>query len=164
MKILSIDPGYDRTGVAVLECDENSEIKLLYSDCLMTDKKIAFSERLMSIAKNIERIIKKYKPKVCATESLFFNKNQKTAMMVSQIRGMVLYLAAKNKMMFFEYGPLKVKVAVTGYGKSTKDQIIKILPRLISIEKHINYDDEFDAIAIGLTCIAIESKSWKSHR
>ncbi len=157
MKIMSIDPGYDRVGIAILEkSDEtNYKEKLIYSDCLTTSSKDTFTKRLKSIGLDIEKIIKKYKPTVMVIESLFFNSNQKTVMLVSEAKGMIKYVALYNKLDIFEYTPLQIKIAVTGYGRSDKQQVTIMTKNLIEIDKEIKYDDEYDAIAVGLTYFAI---------
>ena len=155
MRILSIDPGYERVGIAVIEKTSDEE-KLIYSDFFKTSPKLPFTERLELIGKEVEKIIKKHKPKAFAIEKLFFNTNQKTAMNVSEVRGALIYIALKNKLTVYEYTPLQIKSAVCGDGHGNKDQIIAMVKNLIQIEKEINNDDEYDAIAIGLTCFASE--------
>lgn len=156
MILVAIDPGYERLGIAVIEKKLKDKEKLLYSDCFQTDKKLHHHERLGLIGAEIAKVISEYKPEVLCLENLFFTSNQKTAISVAEARGVILYEASKNNLRVFEYGPGEIKVAVTGYGKSDKDQIIAMIPRLIKIGKNIKHDDEYDAIAVGLTCLAIE--------
>ena len=156
IRILSIDPGYERIGIAVLERFSNKREILLYSGCFKTSSKLLFEERLLLIGEEITKLINKFKPSACALEKLFFNTNQKTAIMVSHVRGMIIYQAMLNKISVFEYNPSEIKIAITGYGRSTKYQIADMVKRLVNINKKILYDDEFDAIAIGLTCLASE--------
>jgi len=156
IRILSIDPGYERTGIAIIEKFLNKKEVLIYSDCFKTSPKSPFEERMFLIGNEISLLIKKFHPDVCALEKLFFNTNQKTAMMVSQVRGMIIYQAMLNKMNVFEYNPSEIKIAITGYGKSSKYQITNMVKKLIEVKKKILYDDEFDAIAVGLTCSASE--------
>ena len=148
-KILAVDPGYERLGIAVIESGN-----LLYSECFQTDKKFPHSKRLEQIGTHLEKIIKKYSPNIFAIETLFFSKNQKTALMVSEARGVLLYVADKEGLEIREFSPAEVKIGVTGYGRSTKDQIISMVPKIIQVEKKIRFDDEFDAIAVGITCEA----------
>jgi len=154
MKILAIDPGYERVGVAILEKVSGQKEILLFSDCIQTDKKFEHSERLFQIKIGLEKIIKKHKPRFLAIEKLFFSKNQKTAMLVAEARGAILVTAKSCGLEVHEFTPNSIKVAVTGYGKSDKKTIINFLPKLIQINKEIKYDDEFDAIATGLTFFA----------
>lgn len=153
MKTLAVDPGYDRCGVAIIESGPEGE-KLLYSTCITTDKNKDFSSRLYVIGSELRKLIKKYGPDVLAIEKTFFTKNQKTAIEVSHARGVIMYEASCVDMPVFEYTPPAIKVATTGYGASDKSQIMAMIPKLIKIDKEIRYDDEFDAIAIGLTHLA----------
>jgi crossover junction endodeoxyribonuclease RuvC len=153
MKIIAIDPGYERLGIAILEKDKGKET-LLFSECfktLVTEKR---EDRLRLIGVEIEKIIKKYQPEAMGIETLFFKTNAKTAMKVSEARGVILYEAAKNNLKLAEFTPLQIKVAVTGYGKSDKEQVTEMVKKLIKITQPIKYDDEYDAIAVGLTFFA----------
>jgi len=154
-RVLGIDPGYERLGVAVVE-KENGREKLIFSETIKTSPKRDFKDRLFEIGEEVQKIIDEYKPENLAIEKLFFNTNQKTATNVSEIRGMLLYIAQKNKMDIYEYTPLQIKVAITGQGRADKKQIMFMLERLIKIEKEIKYDDEFDAIAVALTGFATD--------
>ena len=153
MKVLSIDPGYERLGVAIIEKKSGKE-ELLFSGTLQTSPKEKFMNRLHQLGVEIEKIIQQHNPEFFAIEKLFFNSNQKTATNVSEIIGMLIYIALKNKMQVFEYTPLQIKAAVTGQGRADKKQVIFMMDRLIKIEKKIKYDDEYDAIACGLTFFA----------
>ncbi len=151
MKILAIDPGYERVGIAIIQKDTNTE-NLLYSDCFTTSPKDEFPNRLLAIGDEIEKVIKKYKPEALAIETLFFNTNQKTAMRVSEARGAIIYKAKAMGVEVYEYTPLQIKIAVVGYGRATKEQVNTMVTKLISMDITTNRkDDEFDAIAIGLT-------------
>jgi crossover junction endodeoxyribonuclease RuvC len=160
MKIISIDPGYERVGVAIIEKTGSKE-ELIFSDCIQTSAKIEHSKRLLAVGQEVASLIEKYQPSVLATESLFFKNNQKTAMKVSEARGVVIYEAQKAGLKIFEYTPLQIKIATTGYGKSEKNQVMEMVKRLIKINKTIKYDDEYDAIAVGLTFFATDSNRVK---
>jgi crossover junction endodeoxyribonuclease RuvC len=155
MKILAIDPGYERLGIAVLEKIPKGKEILLYSECFKTSAKIPHHERLTLIGNKIKEVIKKFEPEALATEKLFFSKNQKTALFVAEARGVILYSASSLGLEVFEYTPASIKIAVTGYGRSEKKQIIDMVKKLIVVPAGKNSDDEFDAIAIGLTHFAI---------
>ena len=156
MKILAIDPGFERVGVAIIEKNNSSKHSLVYSDCFKTKKTLAFHSRLSLIGAEVESLIKKYKPRALAIEKLYFATNQKTAMGVAEARGVIIYCASHNGLNIFEYTPPQIKVAVTGYGKADKNMVINMVPKLINIEKKTKSDDELDAIAIGITCLACE--------
>lgn len=157
MKVLSIDPGYERLGISIIEKEETSKEKLLFSECFQTDKKLSHSERLSLIHKRIEEIIDEYSPNFLAIETLFFNTNQKTAMMVAESRGTVIGLCAAKGLSVLEISPLQIKAAVTGHGRSDKNAVIKMIPYLINLEKEIKFDDEYDAIATGLAFFAMQN-------
>ncbi|KKT45260.1 MAG: Crossover junction endodeoxyribonuclease RuvC [Parcubacteria group bacterium GW2011_GWA2_44_15] len=159
MRIMAIDPGYEKMGVAVLEKNLGKEV-LLFSECFKTSRKDSAQKRLCALGKEIGRIIDEFKPRSLAIEKLFFAGNQKTAMLVSEARGVIVYEATRAGLSVTEYTPLEVKVAVTGYGRSTKEQIKYMAEKLVDIKKSIKEDDEYDAIALGLTYFARENKSF----
>lgn len=156
MKLLAIDPGFERVGVAVIERQPKQKDILVFSECFKTPAKIPFHERLTQIGTEVEHIIQEYTPIALAIEKLYFTTNQKTVMGVSEARGVIIYSASRNGLDIFEYTPPQIKVAVTGYGKADKQMVMDMVPKLIQIEKQIHSDDELDAIAIGLTCLACE--------
>jgi crossover junction endodeoxyribonuclease RuvC len=153
-RILGIDPGYERMGVAVVEKVGNQKETLLFSDCVVTKRKIPHHERLLVLGKAVSEIIKKYKPTVLAIEKLYFNENQKTALLVSEARGAVLFVASNMRLSVCEYTPLEIKVSITGYGRADKKQMTSMVERLITTTKPIEHDDEYDAIATALCCFA----------
>lgn len=155
MKILAVDPGYDRLGLAVLEKQIGKE-SVLFSSCVSTDRKQPHERRLHVIGDEIAGAIKKWKPKALAIETLFLVTNHKTAMRVAEARGVILYEAARAKLPVFEYTPLQIKIAVTGYGRSDKKQVTEMVKKLIMLPDKKRLDDEYDAIAVGLTCFASE--------
>ena len=153
MRVLAVDPGYDRLGVAVLDKKKGDE-ELVFSSCITTKKDSPLEDRLFELGKAFESLLKKYHPDVVGIETLFFNKNQKTAMGVAEARGIVVYLSKKNMLPLYEFGPQEVKIAVTGYGKSDKQGVIDMVRRLVKDAPKKAHDDEYDAIAVGITCLA----------
>lgn len=153
MRILGIDPGYDRIGIAVVE-KQNQHEAVLFSDCFLASAKLEFGERLLSVGDQVEKIIKKWKPEVLAIEKLFFTNNQKTAIKVAEVRGIIIYLAQKHSLEVREYTPQEIKMSVSGYGNADKKQVADMVCRLVKLDKKPKYDDECDAIAAGLTCLA----------
>lgn len=152
MRIISIDPGYERLGIAIME-KQNRE-HLVFSECFKTKAGTPFVERLELVGREVARIIAEYQPEVLAIENLFITTNQKTAMRVSETRGAILYQARLSKLEIFEYTPLQIKTATTGYGKATKDQVISMIGKILPEAKNIKQDDEMDAIAVGITHFA----------
>lgn len=153
MRVLAIDPGYDRIGVAILEKKDGKEV-LIFSDCIETNPKDALADRLHMLGNSVEALIKKYQPTALGIETLFFNKNQKTALGVAQARGIIIYLSKQAGCTLYEFGPQEIKVAVTGYGKSDKKAMIEMVKRLVPGVIDGAHDDEYDAVAVGITCLA----------
>ncbi|MFA5830303.1 MAG: crossover junction endodeoxyribonuclease RuvC [Candidatus Paceibacterota bacterium] len=163
MRVLGIDPGYERLGIAIVEKRENKDF-LVYSECFQTMKEMPFHERLLQLGEKVGDIINAYQPTVLAIETLMFNTNQKTAMNVAEARGVILFQAIKNRLEIFEFTPLQIKIAITGYGRSDKNQITEMVKRLIKMPFAADFgaekkkkpikDDEYDAIACALTCVA----------
>jgi len=154
VRILGIDPGYDRLGIAIIEKPSKGKEVLIYSDCLQTSAKDSIYIRLQSIGTEIARILKEFEPDILAIENLFITKNQKTAMRVSEARGIIIYEALKHGIPVREYAPMEIKMAITGDGTSDKDRMIKMVGMLIKIPTKKTTDDEYDAIAIALTASA----------
>ena len=153
MKVLGIDPGYDRLGVAVIEKQDGKEV-LLYSDCIQTDKEAPLHDRLLQLGNSLQQLLDEHSPDVVGVETLFFNKNVKTAIGVAQARGIIIYLAKKAGCEVFDFGPQEIKIAVTGYGKSDKNAVIDMVKRLVANVPEKALDDEYDAIAVGVTALA----------
>lgn len=159
MKVLAIDPGYGRCGVAVVEKNgggpstslrAGKEI-LLYSACIETPAKMDFPERLAIVANECARLIKTHAPDCLALEKLYFQTNQKTAMRVAEVRGALINTAQGAGIEVFEYTPGEVKSAAAGSGSADKKAVARMLHALMKIEKEIQHDDEYDAIAIAVT-------------
>jgi crossover junction endodeoxyribonuclease RuvC len=150
MRILSIDPGYERLGVAILERKLKNKEILMFSECFKTPKELPFEERLVLIGERIEELIKHFSPEALCIENLFISNNQKTAMRVAEVRGAIIFICKKNGLSIKELTPLQIKLAVTGDGKSNKEQMIKMVNLLILGINKKAQDDEFDAIATGL--------------
>ena len=153
MKVLAIDPGYDRFGIAVVEGDP-SHPHFLWSDCVLPPKGVA-STRLAYISKALSEAIATHAPDAIGMETLFFSINKKTALQVAEVRGVVIAAAGLNKIPLIECSPQAVKLAVTGYGNADKKAVAQMVPRLITLPEKKRLDDEIDAIAVGITALAI---------
>ncbi|PIP73460.1 MAG: crossover junction endodeoxyribonuclease RuvC [Candidatus Lloydbacteria bacterium CG22_combo_CG10-13_8_21_14_all_47_15] len=160
MKTLGIDPGFGRVGVSVISGTRDTPV-LEYSACIITGASLPFHKRLADVGHEIERLISLYTPDSLAIETLFFSTNKKTAMRVAEARGMIIYIAAKNNLEVFEYSPADIKIALTGYGKADKEQVTAMVKKIFSIEKKTT-DDEYDAVATGLTHTVSSTKNRKS--
>jgi len=153
MRVLAFDPGYDRLGVAVMEKRNGKEV-LIHSECVTTTRGDSMPERLLEIGSRIETLLEAHTPNHVALETLFFNKNQKTAIAVAEVRGIILFLARKHSCSVTEFSPQEIKVAVTGYGKSDKSAVTSMVKRLVPDVPTTALDDEYDAIAVGITALA----------
>ncbi len=153
MKVLAIDPGYGRIGFAVV-AKKDGKTNLLFSECFETEKETAFESRLTQIGGRIRSIIQAYQPNCAAIERLFFSKNKKTALQTAEVRGVCIYTTKEYGLTVIEYTPNQVKNAITGNSNATKKDIIRMVPRLIALNEKKRHDDEYDAIAIGITHLA----------
>lgn len=141
---IAVDPGYDRVGIAVFE-----GTTLLHSECF-TPPKGELPDRLLGVYDRVRLLIQEFRPTSLAIETLFFNKNQKTAIAVAEARGAIVVAARGEGVEVYEYSPQAVKIAVTGSGVAAKDAVIRMVERLTSLPKKKRLDDEYDAIALGL--------------
>ena len=156
MRIIGIDPGYDRLGVAILDKSAQGKETVLYSNCFTTSSKDEIHTRLLEIGQEISRALEEFKPEKMAIENLFLSKNQKTAMRVSEARGIIMYEALKRNIPVFEYSPMQIKTAITSDGTSDKERMIKMVKILVKLPEKKAHDDEYDAIAVALTCSAMD--------
>jgi crossover junction endodeoxyribonuclease RuvC len=171
MTILGIDPGTATTGYGVITAignwqlaigrlqkseikkrKQSDSLKLIDYGCIITKPKLKDSERLLILAKELKKIIKKDKPDLMAVEDIFFFKNLKTAIKVSQARGVILLVGQQEKIPIFEYTPLQVKQAVVGYGRAEKKQIQEMVKILLKLKETPKPDDAADALAVAICC------------
>lgn len=143
MTILSIDSGIERTGYAIFK-----DKKYVTSALIKTSKTLTTENRLIEIYEKLAEIMSKYKPDVMVLEQLLFFKNQKTFIRVAQAQGIVMLLAAQNKIKVEFLTPLQIKQIVTGYGQADKIAVQKMIRLTTNID--IKQDDEADAVACGL--------------
>lgn len=152
MKVIGIDPGIERTGVGVVE-NSDGKSKLIFSELIKTDAKLKTAERLGIIFETLGRITDLYSPDYASIEKLFFAKNVKTAMVVSEARGVILLTLQLRNIPIFEYTPLQVKQALTGYGSGTKDQVHSLVKIILNLKELSKQDDVSDGIALAITHI-----------
>jgi crossover junction endodeoxyribonuclease RuvC len=150
MVILGIDPGIGRLGWAIIE-NSGSKAKAVDYGCIETEVNGEIGERLVEISREIKSLIKKHKPDALSIEELFFGNNSKTALTVGQARGVVILLAAENKIPVTSYTPLQVKIALSGYGRADKNQIAQMVKMILNLREIPKIDDTTDALAIALT-------------
>lgn len=151
MIILGIDPGTTSIGYSIIEC-KGGDIKLLKAGLFVIKTKKNES-RLEELHYGILDLIKSWSPGVLATEKLFFAKNQKTALAVSESRGVILLTTTLARLKVYEYTPLEIKKTVTGDGSADKNQVEKMVRYTLKETRDLKLrDDVFDAIAVALTC------------
>ena len=148
MTILGIDPGTATTGFGLIE--SSPKIKHLDHGCIKTSPKLPAEQRLKEIHQKLSIIIKEYQPDALAIETLYFFKNLKTAMPVSEARGVILLAAAQKKIPIYEFTPLQAKMAVVGYGRAEKKQVQEMVKLLLDLEEIPKPDDSADALAIAI--------------
>lgn len=147
MIILGLDPGIERMGYALVDASPVF-VKLISCGMITTKKDENLSRRLFQIFNDLQDLIEKHKPLVLLTEKLFFSKNVKTAEGIYKVKGIIELLCAKYDLIFYEYTPLQVKTAVTGYGKASKKQIKKAVELILNLGELPQEDDVIDALAI----------------
>ncbi len=148
MKVLGIDVGFAITGWSIVE-KERGVLSIIDYGVITTSPKESLPARLYEIYDGLKHIIKKYKPDHCAVESLFYFKNQKTVIDVAQVRGIILLAAQEKKLNIFNYTPLQVKIAVTGYGRAEKKQVQEMVKKIFNLLEIPKPDDAADAIAVS---------------
>jgi len=149
MIILSIDSGLEKTGYSIFK-KTNKDRNFITSGLIKTHKNIKIEKRIRIIYNRLNDVIKEFQPEIIIIERLFFFKNQKTVISVSQTQGAIMLLAAQNNISVEFLSPLQIKQAITGYGLADKTAVRKMVEFSVKISKKIKEDDEIDAIACGL--------------
>jgi len=150
-RILGIDPGYGRVGVGIIEGSRDTW-KILHYECIETNPKASFIERLSDIEVQLRAIVQKYVPTHAAVEQLFFSKNTTTALKVSEARGAICLLLHQQGLPIIEIGPGEVKQYITGYGNANKSQVQTMVAMSLGLKNKKIQDDAADALAIALSC------------
>ncbi|WP_049691055.1 crossover junction endodeoxyribonuclease RuvC [Anaerococcus jeddahensis] len=150
MIILGIDPGIAIMGYGILEVNGN-RYKVLENGVITTSAKTKTPERLEILYNNLNDIIKEFKPNEFAIEELFFNQNVKTAITVGHARGIQVLCAQVNDLPIYEYTPLQIKQAITGFGRANKKQMQETVTTLLNLSEVPKPDDAADALAVSLT-------------
>ena len=143
MVIIGIDPGIARVGWAVLPIAKLGGFK--------PSKNEVLDQRLLSISIFLKNLFEQYKPDCVAVEQLYFATNAKTAITVGQARGVIILTASQANIPSFDYTPLQVKLAITGYGKADKNQVQHMVKNILKLKEIPRPDDAADALAIALT-------------
>ena len=149
MIILGIDPGYAIVGYGVIEANCGN-FKVLDYGVIRTPQSESISVRLCMIARDLKAILEKYNPDAVAIEELFFSANRKTGIMVAEARGVILLTCAEHCGNMYEYTPMQIKQAMTGYGGAEKQQIQQMVTLLLKLKSIPKPDDAADALAVAL--------------
>ena len=149
MRILGIDPGFAIVGWGIID-SERGNIRPVAYGAITTPAHTSLESRLLTIQRDLESLIEKYKPDEMAIEELFFNTNITTGIAVAEARGVILCTAHRLGLKISEYTPLQVKQAVVGYGKAEKHQVISMVTSLLKLPKPPKPDDAADEVAIAI--------------
>ena len=150
MIIVGFDPGLATLGYGVIETNKGGKPKMIDYGIVSTPKDESLPIRLTMLEKGVKQIIDKFKPEEIAIEELFFAKNVKTGIAVAHARGVILLTAIKECGKIFEYTPLQIKQALTGYGRAEKNQIQQMVKTMLSLKSIPRPDDAADALAVAL--------------
>jgi crossover junction endodeoxyribonuclease RuvC len=149
MIILGIDPGTATIGYGVIN-KNGSKLEFLDFGCILTPAILSLPDRLEIISLELDEVIEKYKPAQIAVEELFFAANTKTAISVGHARGVILLGGKKKGLSLFEYTPLEIKLATTGYGRADKKQVQQMVKSILSLKEIPKPDDAADALAVAI--------------
>lgn len=150
MRVLGIDPGYAIVGWGVLDYAGNRFAPVDYG-AVCTEAGVPFERRLADVYEGVRGVIERTKPEVLAIEKLFYQHNQTTVIGVAEARGVILLAAAQAGLAIYEYTPMQVKIAVTGYGKAAKKQVQEMTRILLHLQSIPKPDDTADALAMAIT-------------
>ena len=149
MRILGIDPGYAIIGFGIVDY-QGSAFKTVEYGAILTQAEMDFSDRLAQIYEDMCALLTRYRPQAMAVEELFMGQNKTTGIKVAEARGVILLACRQHRVPVFEYTPLQVKSAVTGYGKAVKTQVMDMTRRILHLSEIPKPDDAADALAIAI--------------
>lgn len=150
MIIVGFDPGLATLGYGVIKKEAKGKPELIDYGIISTPKEENLAVRLCLLEKGIKQVIDKFKPDEIAMEELFFAKNVKTGIAVAHARGVLLLTAVKECGKIYEYTPLQIKQALTGYGRAEKKQIQAMVQKFLNLKSIPRPDDAADALAVAL--------------
>jgi len=166
MIIMGIDPGFAKLGYGIIKVkgqklkvkSKAENLGVIDYGYITSEPNLSAGERLKKINTELNKLIKKHKPNLISVENIYFFKNLKTAMPVSQAKGVILFTAAKKKIPVCEFTPLQMKMAIVGYGKADKKQIQKMIEKMLKLDEPIKSDDAADALGVAI-CGALKNFS-----
>ena len=153
MLILGIDPGLATTGFGLVSSSpkNRSEFKCITYGTIDTTPDLILPDRLKKIHTDLNRVITQYQPQALVMENVFFFKNAKTIVPVSQAQGVILLSAAKKRMPVYRYTPIEVKMTITGFTKADKKDVQREIRKILHLEEIPKPDDAADALSIATT-------------
>ena len=157
MIIVGLDPGLATLGYGVIEKDARGNCRAVDCGVVLTPKEEGLPVRLAMLEEGINKILQKYQPDEVAVEELFFSKNITTGIAVAHARGVALLACVKHCGKLYEYTPMQIKQALTGYGKADKKQMQSVVTSLLKLKAVPKPDDAADALAVAL-CHAFTSR------
>ena len=149
MRVLGIDCGSRATGFGIIESDEEQH-RVVTFGVIQFRPKDTFSQRLVKIHTEIQELISQYSPHATAVEDQFYVSNFKSVMKLGQIKGVAIFTAADSGIPVYEYSPLEIKSAVTGYGRAEKNQVQVMVKNILKLEALPRPDDAADALALAI--------------
>ena len=150
MRVLGVDPGLTRCGLAVVDRSHAGKLQMVDVGVIYTDKEADLSQRLLQLDSELSKWIEKYKPDVVAVERVFSQLNVRTAMATGQAAGVALLLAAKSEISVVMHTPSEVKAAVTGSGRADKKQVATMVVKLLGLKETPKPVDSTDALALAI--------------
>lgn len=150
MRILGIDPGSVITGIGIIDCKNDSDVKLISCDAVSLNPKSEISGRLKTIYDSCIKVIKKFKPDELAIETAFYGKNIQSTLKLGQARGVVIIAALNMGLTVSEYSPREIKKSVTGNGSASKEQVQFMIKKILKIKVNPEFIDSSDALAVAL--------------
>lgn len=148
MIVLGIDPGLASTGYGLIE--KKKSLRLIKAGVIKTEKKMQKGERLLFLYNGLLGLIKEFSPSSCGIEDIFFFKNPKTIVSIGEARGICVLCCAICNLPVYNYTPLQIKQAITGFGRATKAQIQEMTKRLLGLSGYIKPDDAADGVACAI--------------
>lgn len=152
MIILGIDPGTAITGYGLVKVNKKKGLVCLDYGVIETSPQFSDAERLRQLENGLNKLFRQYRPDLVAVEKLFFFRNQKTVITVSQAKGVILLVAAKKKVPIYQFSPPQVKTLVTNNGKADKNDIQERVKKLLDLKERPKPDDAADALALAICC------------
>ncbi len=149
MRVLGIDCGSQSTGFGIIDCDEQNH-RLVAFGAIRLHSRDSFSQKLLKIHKGIQGLIHIHSPEVVAVEDQFYLSNFRSVLKLGQVKGVVIFTAASAGVPVFEYSPLEIKSAVTGYGRAEKSQVQVMVKNILKLDEFPRPYDASDALALAI--------------